>query len=103
MAKIEKDSNRVVPMYVDNGEITSNGERMIITSPKSFGDIQSLIANLREGQSIIIKLDCVDAATAQRMLDFMSGAAFALGGSLKRIEKSMFLVTRSGMGIMFQE
>ena len=103
MPKTDKDTNRVIPMYVDNGEIASANDRMIVTSPKSFADIQSLISNMRDGQSIIFKMDSVDAATAQRMLDIMSGAAFALGGSLKRIEKSMFLVTRSGMGIMFQE
>lgn len=102
MAKTDK-TKTVVPMYVDNAEIASNNERMIVTTPKTFNDIQNLISNLREGQSIIFKLDGVDADTAQRMLDFMSGATFALGGSLKRIEKSMFLVTRSGMGILFQE
>lgn len=98
MAKTDKKSSPLSVESVDNG----SDSNMIVSSPKSFGDIQSLIVSLREGQSVIFKLDGVDNATAQRMLDFMAGAAFALGGSMKRIEKSMFLVTRAGMGIMFQ-
>ena len=99
MAKIDKKSSSVNPISVDNGA----GANMIVSTPKSFGDIQSLIASLREGQSVIFKLDGVSVETAQRMVDFMAGAAFALGGSMQRIEKNMYLVTRAGMGIMFQE
>lgn len=72
---------------------------MIVMSPRNFDDIQTLITNLAGGQSVICKLDGVSNADAQRMLDFMSGAAFALGGSMQRIETNMYLVTTKGVGI----
>jgi len=72
---------------------------MIVMKPKSFEDIQALITNLASGQSVIFNLEDVSKDTAQRMLDFMAGAAFALGGSMQRIENTMFLVTAKGVGI----
>ena len=98
--KKEKEAAKVSPIYIE-GDKEAKG--MIVSTPKNFDDIQVLIRSLREGQSVIFKLDAVDKDTAQRMLDFLSGATFALGGSLKRIEKSMFLATHSGVGVLFQE
>ena len=90
------------PLYVESVENTTANSKMIVMHPKSFDDIQALIVNLREGQSVIFNLDEVNKESAQRMLDFMSGAAFALGGSMQRIESTMFLVTAKGVGIQIK-
>ena len=102
MAKTAKETiASISPIYIEGDKDASKG--MIVSTPKSFDDIQTLIRSLRDGQNVIFKLDNVDKDVAQRMLDFMSGATFALGGALKRIEKSMFLATHSGVGVLFQE
>ena len=102
MAKVDNEkTKRVSPIYIEGDKDAQKG--MLVSTPHNFDDIQTLIRSLREGKSVIFKLDNIDKDTAQRMLDFMSGATFALGGSLKRIEKSMFLATNSGVGILFQE
>lgn len=95
MAKIVKDA----PLYVESVDNQDASSHMIVSYPKSFDDIQILISNLRDGQSVIFNLEGVDGVSAQRMLDFMSGAAFALGGSMQRIQNAMFLVTHKGVGI----
>ena len=97
-----KTDKRTTPLYVESVDNTSANSKMIVMHPKSFDDIQALIANLREGQSVIFNLDEVNKESAQRMLDFMSGAAFALGGSMQRIENTMFLVTAKGVGIQIK-
>ena len=95
MAKIEKTT---APMTVDLP--TSSGEKQVVVSyPKTFEDIQKLILNLRNGQSVIFKLTGITNSMAQRMIDFMSGAAYAVGGSMRAIEENLFLVTHQGVGI----
>jgi len=96
---MNKTDKKNVPLYVESVDNAATGGKMIVMSPKNFDDIQALINNLASGQSVIFKLDGVNKDTAQRMLDFMSGAAYALGGSMQRIENSMFLVTAKGVGI----
>ena len=97
-----KTDKKSTPLYVESVDNTTSGSKMIVSHPKNFDDIQALIGNLREGQSVIFNVDEVNKETAQRMLDFMSGAAFALGGSMKRIENTMFLVTSNGVGIQIK-
>ena len=96
------DKKNTVPLYVESIDSTGAAGKMVVTSPKNFDDIQALISNLASGQSVIFKLDAVGKETAQRMLDFMAGAAFALGGSMQRIENNMFLVTAKGVGIQIK-
>lgn len=96
---MNKTDKKVTPLYVESVETNNAASKMIVMKPKNFDDIQALITNLASGQSVIFNLDEASKDTAQRMLDFMAGAAFALGGSMQRIENSMFLVTAKGVGI----
>ena len=95
MAKIVKEA----PLYVESVDNQDASTHMIVSYPKTFDDVQVLISNLRDGQSVIFNLEGVSSSMAQRMLDFMAGAAFALGGSMQRIQSAMFLVTHKGVGI----
>lgn len=81
--------------YPGNGNVT-------IYSPKAYADVQDMIDKLRKGESIIVNLEGIESESAQRILDFLSGASYALGGSMRRVKEmhSTFLITPSGTGIM---
>ena len=81
-------------------DMQTNGN-VTIMSPKSFMDVQDMIDNLRRNESIIVNLEGLESDSAQRILDFLSGAAYALGGSMRRVKEmhSTFLVTPQGTGI----
>ncbi|MCR4726753.1 MAG: cell division protein SepF [Clostridia bacterium] len=70
-----------------------------ICAPKSYKDVQEMIEKLARKESVIVNLEGVDGASAQRVLDFLSGASFALGGSMRRIKEFTFLITPAGTGI----
>ena len=77
------------------------GGNVTITSPKSFMDVQDMIDKLRRNESIIVNLEGIELESAQRILDFLSGASYAIGGSMRRVKEmhSTFLVTPHGTGI----
>lgn len=91
-----RPSRRRTPEYDDYaaGNVT-------ITTPKSFADVQEMIDHLRRGEAVILDLEGVEEESAQRILDFLSGAAYGLGGSMRRVKESQttFLVTPQGTGI----
>lgn len=72
---------------------------VIITYPKTFTDVQSIIDSLRSRQAIIVDLTKINDSTSQRILDYLSGAIYALGGSQQRIADNMFLFTPDGVSI----
>lgn len=81
--------------YVE-GSIPSN---VVISYPKTYGEIRVLIDSLKHRQPIIADLAKINDESAQRLLDFMSGAVYALSGSMHRVTGTIFLLTPEGMSI----
>ena len=67
------------------------GKTMIIHSPSSYSESQKLVLNLKQNKQVIVKLDTLDTEIAQRILDFMSGASFALEFQVAKISKGIYL------------
>ena len=74
-------------------------QNVVLYSPKSFEDVQTLIDYLKRHEPAVVDLAGVADASAQRILDFLSGAIYALSGSIHRISGSIFLLTPSGVNI----
>ncbi len=85
--------------YADSfsGHSASNG--VAIQEPSTFEEVMALIDNLKIRQEIIVKFTRLPQASAYRILDFLSGAVYALDGTIQEIEKNIFLVAPSGVAI----
>lgn len=66
-------------------------------------DSSQIINYLIDGLNIIMNLEEVDEAQCQRVLDLVSGAAFALRGSVERISHRNYLVAPTGVEIVRPE
>ena len=72
---------------------------VVLYSPKNYGDVQSLIDHLRMHEPAIVEFAGIGDDDGQRILDFLSGAIYALGGSMQRINGTIFLLTPYGVSI----
>jgi cell division inhibitor SepF len=68
---------------------------MCLMEPRSFEDMPQAVMALRERKSIILNLSLMDPDTAQRCVDFVAGAAFAIDGHQERLGEHIFLFTPS--------
>ncbi len=68
---------------------------MCLMEPQSFEEMPQAVMALRERKSIILNLGLMDADTAQRCVDFIAGAAFAVDGHQERLGEHIFLFTPS--------
>lgn len=68
-------------------------QNVIFVQPKGFSDIQCSIKSLRENQIVIMNFSRIKNDIIQRILDYLSGAVFALNGSMQRISEALFLLT----------
>lgn len=80
--------------------LPSGDKNITVAKPQNFSDIQKLIDNLKSKQGVIVDLSVVRAELAQRMLDFLSGAVYALNGSIDRVENKMYVLGGSGVEIV---
>lgn len=74
-------------------------EHFVISSPKSFDDIQKMIDALKTRQALIVDLGKVKDKSVQRVMDYLYGAVYALDGCIEKITDSVFLLTPTGMSI----
>ncbi|MDD7457039.1 MAG: cell division protein SepF [Clostridia bacterium] len=81
------------------GEPTT-ASNMIIYSPRTYKDVKTLIDYLRNREPIIVDLVEIKHDKGQRILDFLSGAIYALNGSMHKISGSIYLLTPYGVNIM---
>lgn len=66
--------------------------RVLIYKPLSYEDTQNIIDNLKEKKSIVVNLDDLEIDVAQRILDFISGAVYALNGSIRKAARNIFVI-----------
>ena len=61
--------------------------------PRSFDDVAKIIDVLLSGDPVIINVTALENRTAQRVLDLMSGALYAINGNMCELEKEVYLFT----------
>lgn len=66
--------------------------RVIISQPSTFEQSEEICEHLKEKKSIIVNLEYVNKDVARRIIDFISGAVYALDGNIQKISNSIFLV-----------
>jgi cell division inhibitor SepF len=74
-----------------------------VASPSEFADAQEIADRFRTGQPVIVNLGNAYRELAHRMIDFCSGVAYALGGSMDKVADKVFLMTPSNVEVSAEE
>lgn len=76
------------------------GKNLIIYAPRDNNDIKILVDCIRRREACIVNLGQLKQIDADKILQFLSGAVYALRGSIKRLQGDLFLMTPEGINIM---
>jgi cell division inhibitor SepF len=77
--------------------------RFHLVHPAAFNDAQEVGDKFREGYSVLINLQAADPELSRRLVDFASGLAYGLGGSMKPVAEKVFLLTPAGVQVSAEE
>gem|GEM_PF-2902313 len=83
----------------DTGQEKERFGNIAVYRPKSLTDVERFITFLRDRQPAVANLNDIDENDAQRILDYLSGAIFALGGSVHKITDNIFVFSPKGTQI----
>ena len=92
------NSNKVTPMRQPAARRSGNME-VCVVKPSSVDDSREITETLLSGRTVILNLEGMDLEIAQRIIDFISGATFAISGNLQKISNYIFLVTPTNVDI----
>lgn len=82
----------------ENNNIDS-GAKMILLEPRAFSESQQIADHLKKRNTVVINLRRVTSDQAKRIIDFVSGAVYALKGHIEKIGSGIFLCTPNNVNI----
>ncbi|MBO7155905.1 MAG: cell division protein SepF [Clostridia bacterium] len=78
--------------------LVSNGNTVVL-HPKTAYDVQQIIVSLRHKKGAVINLQNISSVNAQRLLDYLCGAIFALDAKIEKLDDFKYLVMPNGVEI----
>jgi cell division inhibitor SepF len=73
--------------------------KVVIIEPKDFNDAQEIADNLKNKKAVIINLENVDYELGKRLIDFIGGTAYAIGGTMQKIGQGIILAVPPNIDI----
>ena len=84
---------------VANAEDSQSNLELKIVNPDKFQDVITVADYLIKGCTVVINLELLDTETIKRMLDFLNGVCYAIGGEVKFVSKSTYIITPRNIDI----
>ena len=85
-----------------SGQVVSMGgkQEVVLFHPANFNDTSKAADDLRSRKAVIVNMENVDKAMARRVVDFLSGCAYALDGKVKKVAQSTYLFCPHNMEVI---
>ena len=90
----ERRSNKVVNIRA------ATQLQVVLVKPDKFEDASAIADHLREKRTVVLNLESTNKEIARRLLDFLSGVAYATEGKIKKVAISTYIITPYNVDIL---
>lgn len=74
--------------------------QVVLAKPEKFDEALGIADNLNEKRTVVLNLESVSKDVARRLIDFLTGVAYANNGQIKRVANSTFIITPYNVDVM---
>ena len=79
--------------------VPSGTGKMILLEPRAFSESQQIADHLKRRNTVLVNMKRVTAEQAKRIIDFLSGTVYAIGGDLQKVGVGIFLCTPKNVNV----
>ena len=79
---------------------TTTQLRVVLVKPERFADASTIADHLNAKRTVVLNLESANKDVARRILDFLSGVAYANDGQIKKVANCTFIITPYNVGLM---
>ena len=90
----KSDRNKVVS-YNQQGQM-----QVVLCKPERYEDVPPVADHLGEKKTVILNLESANREASRRIIDFLSGVAYAIHGNIKKVANSTYVVTPNDVSLM---
>ena len=80
-------------------EADKSGNKMILLEPRAYSESQQIADHLKNRNSVVVNLKRVTSDQAKRIIDFLSGCIYAIGGTMQKIGVGIYLCTPKNVNV----
>ncbi len=74
--------------------------KVVLVKPERFEDASGVADHLNSKRTVVLNLESTNKEVSRRLVDFLSGVAYANNGQIKRVANSTFIITPYNVDIM---
>ena len=93
-ASADRRNNKVVNIH------TTTQLQVVLVKPDRFESASEIADHLREKRTVVLNLESTNKDIARRLLDFLSGVAYAHEGKIKKVAISTYIITPYNVDIL---
>ena len=93
-AELARRSNKVVNIH------TTTQLQVVLVKPDRFEQASEIADHLREKRTVVLNLESTQKDVSRRLLDFLSGVAYANEGKIKKVAISTYIITPYNVDIL---
>lgn len=75
------------------------GAKVILLEPRTYDEAQEIADHLKARKAVIINLQRISHEQAKRIVDFLSGTVYAIGGDIQKLGSNIFLCTPDNVDV----
>ena len=87
-------NNKVVNIH------TTTQLQVVLVSPSRFENASDIADHLRDTRTVVLNLEQTDKTVARRLIDFLSGVAYANEGTIKKVALATYIITPYNVEIL---
>lgn len=85
--------------YYDVDKAIAGHGKMILLEPRAYSESQQIADHLKKRNTVVVNMKRVTPDQAKRIVDFLSGTVYAIGGDLQKIGGGIFLCTPKNVNV----
>lgn len=93
-ASTRRGDNKVVNIH------TTTQLQVVLVKPERFENASEIADHLRDKRTVVLNLESTDKGIARRLIDFLSGVAYANEGTIKKVAVSTYIITPYNVEIL---
>ncbi len=80
-------------------DVNGEGRKLILLEPRAFSESQQIADHLKNRHTVVVNFKRVTTDQAKRIIDFVSGTIYAIGGELQKVGGGIFLCTPKNISV----
>jgi len=90
---VVKNQNVVSLQSVQKTSSSTKSSKVILVEPRTYSESTDIADQLKNRRAVVVNLQRIDSEQGRQIVDFLSGAVYAIGGDIQKIGSSIFLCT----------